>query len=830
MIKVFENKSYRVKGVSFHPTKPWVLASLHNGFINLIDYINGIVLHTFEDHEGPVRSIDFHYCQPLFVSGGDDNKIKVWNYQLKKNMFTLAGHNDYIRTVQFHHEFPWIISSSDDQTIRIWNWQNRTLLTTATGHDHYVMSAFFHPTQNFIVSASLDQSIRIWDYSNLRKKYIEVKTQGLQVIEMDVVLKHKLDGHERGVNWAVFHPTYNLVASGSDDKTVRIFKFSDTRWDEVDCFRGHSNNVASVIFDANHDLLISVSEDKTFKIWDLEKKTSVFTEKKENDRFWIVGGHPSSNLFGLGTDSGIIINKLESSRIPSSMVSNNQMIYYHKQSFNFMKDGDTGSVLIREVKDYFKNVKPFKNKVKFITSNPFMSGTSNQTSNILNYGVMVQGIESDVSHMVYYLLKPETKFNSYNGIENQIDCTSFCFISKTKMAIFDNKKSTLIICETHNLSNSVTYDLGNISNDSIDSIHQAVQGKLILKLKNGIVCLVDLNSKKIISETNEINDFKFIVWNSQMSSAALVGQNTVTIVNKNMEICHQLRENSNIKSAIFDEHNILYYSTYFHIKYSLTNGLSGIVKSTESTFYLMMVVNFTIHYSDCKSTRNSFKFNSSEIKFNLALNNKNYEEIVHYLKSGQISGLKTIDSLKSSGFPELSLKFVNDPKQKFILALKSGNLEVAKEVADTLKEKAYYNKLAEKALLMGKLNIVEYCYVRSQNLDKLLFFYLLTGKFDKLKKLENVLKDKGENSRKFLNLIYLANHNEKIKMLSENGHYSLALLAAKLHKNEQFEKMISSNVKNFNEEDYENLKNKAKPIVQLKPVINVKNTDCKCFN
>jgi hypothetical protein len=161
------------------------------------------------------------------------------------------------------------------------------------------------------------------------------------------------------------------------------------------------------------------------------------------------------------------------------------------------------------------------------------------------------------------------------------------------------------------------------------------------------------------------------------------------------------------------------------------------------------------------------KFNNTEIKFNLALQNKNYEEINAYLKSEQISGAKVIENLKTSGFPELSLKFVTDPKQKFILALTSNKLEEAKEVAYQLKEKAYYNKLTEKAMLMGKLNIVEYCYVRLQNLDKLLFFYLISGKFEKL---EALLKDKSENSRKYVNLIYLDNHQKKIKVLSEAGH------------------------------------------------------------
>lgn len=772
-MKVFEAKSYRVKGISFHPTKPWILTSLHNGLINLYDYINGILLYSFEDHDGPVRSIDFHATQPIFASGGDDTKIKIWSYQVKKCMFTLDGHTDYLRTVQFHHEFPWLLSASDDQTIRIWNWQNRTLLTTATGHDHYVMSAFFHPSQNLIVSASLDQTIRIWDYSNLRKKYFEAKSTGLNVIEMDCVMKHKLEGHERGVNWAVFHPTFNLVASGSDDKTARVFKFSDTRWDEVDCFRGHSNNVSSVLFHPNQDYLITVSEDKTYKIWDLTKKTTVFQDKRENERFWIAIAHRTSNIFAFGSDNGLVINKLENSRIPCALLSNNTMVFYNKHAFHVLKDSEQGPIMIREAKEHFKSVKPFKAQIKYLLNNPFLNTPSNNTG-MINYGVLIQSIENpDKSQMIYYLLKKETSFKTYNGIEQNLDCSSFCFVTKNKLAVFDNKNPYMVICETTNLSNCMTYDFGITNGDLVDSIHQATQGKVILKMKNYLVCLLDLNLKKIIHETNEITDFKFIVWNSHMTHAAIVGQHIITIINKNMEICHKIKENSGIKSAVFDENNVLFYSTYFHIKYSLVNGLSGIVKSTDYTYYLMMVSNSNIFYSDCRSERESLKFNYSEIRFNLALNNKNYDEIVHYLKTGKITGAKAIENLKNSGFPDLSLKFVSDPKQKFVLALKSGKLEEAKEVADELKEKAYYNKLAEKAMLMGKLNIVEYCYIKSQNIDKLMFFYLLSGNFDKLRRLGEKLKGNAENSRRFINNIYLANHEEKVNILVENKNSKL---------------------------------------------------------
>jgi coatomer subunit alpha len=45
-----------------------------------------------------------------------------------------------------------------------------------------------------------------------------------------------------------FHPTVSLIASGGDDRTVRLWRFNDTKWWEVDTFRGHTNNVSSVIF------------------------------------------------------------------------------------------------------------------------------------------------------------------------------------------------------------------------------------------------------------------------------------------------------------------------------------------------------------------------------------------------------------------------------------------------------------------------------------------------------------------------------------------------------------------------------------------------------
>lgn len=114
MLTKFETKSARVKGLSFHPKRPWILTryvflhslipvlksavvkvwivlieflsfSLHSGVIQLWDYRMCALLDKFDEHDGPVRGICFHSQQPLFVSGGDDYKIKVpWLAWLEK--------------------------------------------------------------------------------------------------------------------------------------------------------------------------------------------------------------------------------------------------------------------------------------------------------------------------------------------------------------------------------------------------------------------------------------------------------------------------------------------------------------------------------------------------------------------------------------------------------------------------------------------------------------------------------------------------------------------------------------------------------------------------
>ena len=42
----------------------------------------------------------------------------------------------------------------------------------------------------------------------------------------DATVKHVLEGHDRGVNWACFHPTLPLIVSGADDRQVKLWRMN----------------------------------------------------------------------------------------------------------------------------------------------------------------------------------------------------------------------------------------------------------------------------------------------------------------------------------------------------------------------------------------------------------------------------------------------------------------------------------------------------------------------------------------------------------------------------------------------------------------------------
>ena len=70
----------------------------------------------------------------------------------------------------------------------------------------------------------------------MRKKNVSPGPGGLEHLktpgspelfgQTDAIVKHVLEGHDRGVNWVCFHPTLPLIVSGADDRQVKLWRMN----------------------------------------------------------------------------------------------------------------------------------------------------------------------------------------------------------------------------------------------------------------------------------------------------------------------------------------------------------------------------------------------------------------------------------------------------------------------------------------------------------------------------------------------------------------------------------------------------------------------------
>eukprot|EP01119_Soliformovum_irregulare_P024827 TRINITY_DN8_c0_g4_i1.p1 TRINITY_DN8_c0_g4~~TRINITY_DN8_c0_g4_i1.p1 ORF type:complete len:1245 (-),score=439.76 TRINITY_DN8_c0_g4_i1:63-3797(-) len=786
MLSKLETKSNRVKGLSFHPTRPWILASLHNGIIQLWDYRIRTLLDRFDEHDGPVRGVSFHWSQPLFVSGGDDYKIKVWNYKQRRCLFTLLGHLDYIRTVEFHHEYPWILSASDDQTLRIWNWQSRTCIAVLTGHNHYVMCASFHPKEDLVVSASLDQTVRVWDISGLRKKTVYSSTsqhnrdhddslrlpQNELFGNTDAIVKYSLEGHERGVNWATFHPSNPLIVSGADDRQVKLWRYNESKAWEVDTFRGHFNNVSCCLFHPRQEILISNSEDKTIRVWDIQKRAGIQTFRREHDRFWILAAHPEQNLFAAGHDTGMIVFKLERERPAYSALSADTLFYVKDKYIRSAEYATGRDVPVLSIRTRSEGNVPAMTKIRSLSFSP-------QDKALL--------LCSDAEGGYYELYLSKDEKDSKESVSSEskrgLGITA-TFVGRKRFAVLDKSQQIII----KNLKNEETKRCA--SPFQVDAMYAAPNGLLLLKGEDK-VALYDVQQRRVLHELN-VTDIRYVFWSGDKEAlVALVSKEAVTIANRRLEQLCVIHETIRLKSGAWDENGILIYSTLNHIKYCLPNGDSGIVRTLDTPLYITAVKGNKVYCLDREGKVRVISIDTTEYMFKHALVQRKYTVVLKMVREYNLIGQSIIAYLQRKGFPEVALHFVKDEKTRFNLALECGNIEVALESAKTLNEPESWNKLAVEALRQGNHQIVEMAYQRTKNFEKLSFLYLITGNTNNLKKMLKIAEQRQDVASRFHNALYLGDITERVRVLEEAGQISLAYLTAVNHGLPEAEKLRS---------------------------------------
>eukprot|EP01035_Chromulina_nebulosa_P017105 gene17105-22619_t len=80
--------------------------------------------------------------------------------------------------------------------------------------------------------------------------------------------KTSLAGHRGPITCVATHPIYSLVASGSEDSTIKLWDYETNQYDRT--FKGHTGTITGLSFSTGSSILLaSCSSDMSAKLWDM---------------------------------------------------------------------------------------------------------------------------------------------------------------------------------------------------------------------------------------------------------------------------------------------------------------------------------------------------------------------------------------------------------------------------------------------------------------------------------------------------------------------------------------------------------------------------------
>ncbi|EIW85853.1 WD40 repeat-like protein, partial [Coniophora puteana RWD-64-598 SS2] len=113
-------------------------------------------------------------------------------------------------------------------------------------------------------------------------------------------------GHEGRVHSVAYSPDGNWIASGSEDKTIRIWD-SNTSLPVSKPLEGHNDIVSSITFAPNGRSIVSGSDDRTLLVWDaLTQEVVLGPLEGHTDYVWSVKYSPDGRLIASGSEDGFV--------------------------------------------------------------------------------------------------------------------------------------------------------------------------------------------------------------------------------------------------------------------------------------------------------------------------------------------------------------------------------------------------------------------------------------------------------------------------------------------------------------------------------------------
>ncbi len=264
LVSVLEGKAIAIEHAAFHPNGKNVIVPASNGSFMVWNTEEGKPEQQVEAHEGWITAVDISDDGKHLATASADNTAAVWDLETRTLIARMKGHEAYLTSVDLNADASEMLTSCSDGAVILWEAATGKELQRFIGHTNDVKQARFHPGSKMVATVSEDKTLRLWNLSGKELANIS---------------------HPDYVTSIAFNRDGSRIATTCEDNKVRVFDTENRKL--LVTISGYALPVRSVEFDPTGKKLLVSSWDRTARIWDLE--TMDLLQTLEGHSGWVIG-------------------------------------------------------------------------------------------------------------------------------------------------------------------------------------------------------------------------------------------------------------------------------------------------------------------------------------------------------------------------------------------------------------------------------------------------------------------------------------------------------------------------------------------------------------
>lgn len=293
--------------------------------------IDSMNCHILKGHTDIVLALACFPTKPeMFVSSGKDNSVRIWIQDIENGVSCIgvgARHTASVGSVftsQTSSEF--ITSVSQDNCLKVWSVPKDLTATgqkiksthTELAHQMDINCVSVSPNDKMIATGSQDKTAKLWSD--------------------DLTLLGILKGHRRGV-WCVrFSPVDQVVLTSSADSNIKLWSIADLSC--LKTFEGHESSVLKIEFVSRGQQILSSGADGLLKLWNIKTSESKMSLDNHDGKVWSLAiSKNESIIITGGSDSKLVkLKDVTAERKEQLAKEREEMILQEQELMNLLHD------------------------------------------------------------------------------------------------------------------------------------------------------------------------------------------------------------------------------------------------------------------------------------------------------------------------------------------------------------------------------------------------------------------------------------------------------------------------------------------------------------